>query len=192
MSDLPPKPTPHDPPPLQRLPKPHPIPAARPTPPEPAAGSGSATGFVSMLARQQFPESLESVARRSKDQLRMAREIQPVPSPDAPAAPTTGRVPHWYGPAAAAAATLAAVLTLIGIWAVGALIYMHQVSPLSARQVRYPFVRWSLDAGPMGGYTPTSRMMAGAMLLCIPVAALLVLMAILLRRQIAAAKSGQS
>jgi hypothetical protein len=193
MSEVPAQPAPDHPPkkprPLHRLAKPQPKPQPKPALPEPGVGSGSATGFVSMLAHRQFeaPASLEAAARRSRDQLRMAREVQP--KPPQPPAPPKITVPRWYPAAAFGAITLAALLTVIGAWAIGALAYMHRATPiLAARDVHYPLITWSLDIGTMGGYTPASRMMAWSMLACLPIAVLLLIMATLLRRQIAAAR----
>jgi hypothetical protein len=148
-----------------------------------------------MLAKRQFDGdalAAASDARRSKEQLHMAREIQPT-APAPPAAPTPlpqpTPIPGWYRAAFPMALVLAVLLLCIGIWAVGALIYMHKVEPLSARQVHYPLIAWSLNAGPQGGYTAASRNMAWAMLLCLPVAVMLVLMAVMLRRRIVAARA---
>jgi apolipoprotein N-acyltransferase len=49
--------------------------------------------------------------------------------------------------------------------------------------VHYPLITWRLDIGTMGGYTPASRVMAWGMLLCLPVAVLLVVMARMLRQR---------
>ena len=88
--------------------------------------------------------------------------------------------PGWHRIAVPVSLVLALVLVVIGIWAVGAIIYMRQVSPVAAKDVHYPLIAWRFDAGPMGGYTAASRFMSWAMLLCLPVAGMLVVMAYLL------------
>ena len=162
---------------------------------EDAVGSGSATGFVSMLAKQAFDADAlaatpgDEAARR--DRLHMAREVLPAevgPAAAPLAAPTAAEAaglaaPGWYRVAMPVALILAVVLLGIGIWAIGALVYMHNVSPISAREVHYPLITWRLEIGNMGGYTAASRVMAWAMLLCLPVAVLLVVMARMLRQR---------
>jgi hypothetical protein len=164
---------------------------------ESGVGSGSATGFVGMLAKRQLDGEgstaggLEGESeRRSRYPLQMAREIPPqgeappVP-PTAPAAPAS----WWYRASVPAAWVMAILLLGIGTWAVGALIYMHQHSPQSASpimvptDVRYPLLAWRFNAGPLGDFTATSRMMARTMLLCVPVSFLLMAVAVMLRRR---------
>ncbi len=89
---------------------------------------------------------------------------------------------------------LAGVLLAIGMWAVGAVMYMANVMPMEAEDVRYPLITWSIEVGTMGGYTQTSRMMAYAMLACVPVALGLLVVAEALRRKTgarAAAAAGE-
>jgi pyruvate/2-oxoglutarate dehydrogenase complex dihydrolipoamide acyltransferase (E2) component len=177
------------------MPQPKPQHGTVPEDSEAAVGSGSATGFVSMLAKRQFDADAlaatpgDEAARR--DRLHMAREVMPpaaapATAPDpaaAPAAPAVPAEPGWYKAAFPAALILAVLLVGIGIWAIGALVYMHSVAPISPREVHYPLISWRLNIGNMGGYTPASRFMAWAMLLCFPVAVLLVVMARLLRQR---------
>jgi hypothetical protein len=188
-SPVPPAPPPggHAP----KLAKPQPKPRHGPRPPdaEGAVGSGSATGFVSMLAKRQFDADVlsatlaDEAARR--DRLHMAREVAaPAPAAPAPApAVLPPAVPRWYRMARPVALVLAGLLLAIGLWAVGALFYMQLVAPHAARDVYYPLISWRLEAGPAGDYTRASRVMAWAMLLCLPVSALLVVLAKLLRER---------
>jgi hypothetical protein len=149
-------------------------------------GSGSATGFVSMLARRQFEADqlsalggLEGEAsRREKSSTRevpMAREV-PVARelPDDP-------VPRWYRWTWPVAVLLALVLLAIGGWGIGALLYMNRVAPLAPSDVHYPLISWKLDIGEYGGYTPASRGMAWGMLVCLPVAAALLILGWIMR-----------
>ena len=188
--------TPPPPPPARRgrapkpaTPQPKPQHGGVPAESEDAVGSGSATGFVSMLAKRQFDADAlaatpgDEAARR--DRLQMAREVTPpAAAPAEPAAaPLPAAVPGWYKVALPVSLILAALLLGIGIWAIGALIYMHNVMPLAPRDVHYPLISWRLEIGTMGGYTAASHFMAWAMLLCVPVAVLLVVMAWMLRQR---------
>jgi hypothetical protein len=176
------------------VPQPQPRNGGEPPEPEALPGSGSATGFVSMLAKRQF--DIDALAATPSDEaarrerLHMAREITPgggQPATDESETTTPGPgadTPRWYAIAVPISRVLALLLLVIGAWAVGALIYMHQVSPLAAKDVHYPLIAWRFDVGPLGGYTPASRFMAWTMLLCLPVAALLLVMASLLRQRI--------
>jgi hypothetical protein len=176
------------------VPQPRPRHGGAPPEPESLPGSGSATGFVSMLAKRQFDADAlaatpgDEAARRER--LHMAREVFPK-SPNnpgnSPGIPETP-LPRWYAIASPLSLVLAAVLLVIGIWAVGAIIYMHQVAPLAAKDVHYPLLAWRFDLGPMGGYTAASRFMAWTMLLCLPVAGMLLVMAHLLRQREGTAK----
>lgn len=163
---------------------------------ESGVGSGSATGFVGMLAKRQLDGEASTAGgieaeseRRARYPLQMAREIpaQAAPS-DAPPAPVPS-IPWWYRAAVPAAWLMAILLLAIGLWAVGALIYMHLHSAQSASpimvptDVRYPLLSWRPNAGPLGDFTATSRMMARTMLLCVPVSFLLMLVAVMLRRR---------
>ncbi len=168
-------------PPEGRAPKPQPKPrhGARPPESEAAVGSGSATGFVSMLAKRQFDADVlaatpgDEAARR--DRLQMAREVAPEAAPK-PAAPAVPAVPGWYKVAFWMSLVLAVLLLGIGVWAMGALVYMLNVAPMMPQEVHYPLISWRY-----GGYTGASRFMAWVMLLCVPVAGLLVVMAGMLR-----------
>ena len=52
------------------------------------------------------------------------------------------------------------------------------------KDVTYPLIAWRYDAGPLGDYTAASRMMARAMLLCWPVAGLVLGVAWMLRKKL--------
>ncbi len=181
------------------LPQPKPLHGPRPPDAEGAIGSGSATGFVSMLAKRQFDADVlsatlaDEAARRER--LAMAREVTPpgpaTPPPAAPLASPTAALaalPRWYRLAHPVALVLTAMLLLIGVWAIGALLYMHFVIPSAPHQVHYPLIAWRWDAAPAGSYTRASRAMAWAMLLCLPLAALLVALANQLRERAAPRK----
>ena len=54
--------------------------------------------------------------------------------------------------------------------------------------MKYPLLQWSDDAGPAGGYSHESQLMAIAMLACIPLALAMGVIVMVLRRQIRAAR----
>jgi hypothetical protein len=76
-----------------------------------------------------------------------------------------------------------ALLLAIGGWALGAVVYMHKVDPIAPEDVRYPLLRWSDDVGTSGGYSTDSRIIPVAMLGALPLAFLLLLILIYLRKQ---------
>jgi hypothetical protein len=206
MSNSPPSPSPEPPPARPAKPQPKPQHGTRPPDPETAAGSGSATGFVGMLAKRQFDADVlsatfaDEAARRQR--LHMAREITPpntsstpsaTPSgtPSIPPAPTSDPLPVpaatstpsplslWPRLTPPLSIVLAILLLIIGIWAIGALFYMSFDTPTHPRDVHYPLISWRLGAG----YTRPSRIMAWAMLFCLPLSALLILLARMLRQR---------
>ena len=62
---------------------------------------------------------------------------------------------------------------------------MHNVSPAAPHDVHYPLIRWTLPTGSaVGTYTQASRIMAWSMLLCFPVALMLVIMSRMIRRRV--------
>jgi hypothetical protein len=170
---------------------------------ESGVGSGSATGFVGMLAKRQLDGELtgsgigDEAGRRSRYPLRMAREVVPPLGIEQPEVNTESPsvesppVRWWYGAAIWVAWLLAILLVVIGAWAVGALIYMarhngNSTPPImEPSDVHYPLIAWRLNAGPLGDYTAASRIMAWMMLLCLPVAGLLLVIAGMLRRRMA-------
>jgi hypothetical protein len=102
--------------------------------------------------------------------------------------PPAARVPRWYRVAAPLMFASGGALIIIGLWAAGAMIYMRTTTPTTPDfQSQYPLIRWSADVGENGGYTDDSKMMAAAMLACIPVAGLMGGMVLVMRRQIRAA-----
>jgi hypothetical protein len=109
---------------------------------------------------------------------------RPMPSPPPP------RAPRWYRLAAPILFAIGGALMIIGLWAVGALAYMRTTTPTTPDfQSQYPLIRWSPTVGENGGYTDDSKMMAMAMVACIPVAALMGAMVMVMRRQIRAAQA---
>lgn len=170
-------------------PQPRPRHGGPPSDAEAFPGSGSATGFVSMLAKRQFdPDALAATASDEaarRERLHVARVIDPANEPKGAIARAAAEAegPRWHKIALPVAVAMAVLLVAIGIWAVGALIYMHNVSPKAPKDVHYPLIAWGLEAGPMGDYTPASQFMAWMMLLCLPVAAMLIVMAYLLRQK---------
>jgi multisubunit Na+/H+ antiporter MnhG subunit len=139
-----------------------------------------------MLAKRQFdPDALAATASDEaarRERLQTARLVNPGRQPaggiiGAAAEPAS---PRWHRAALLTAVGMAILLLVIGLWAVGAIIYMHNVSPLAPNDVHYPLISWNLEAGPMGDYTSASVFIAWTMLLCLPVAAMLLAMAYLL------------
>lgn len=178
---------------LERMGKPQPKPAGAAPPPDevrgrPGGGSGSATGFVGTLAQDALDaaegKNPSGETRSGRLNLPMAREIKPQPKAPAgiaaPAAPKAGdgkKVEdggRGMGVGGGLMLVLAGLLVVIGAWAAGALWYMAQVTPGAPSQVWYPFVRWNYDAGPTGGYAAETRRMAWTLLMCLPVAGMLV------------------
>jgi hypothetical protein len=104
-------------------------------------------------------------------------------------APVRRTLPRWYRVAAPLLFVLGGILMVIGLWAVGAMLYMNRITPMGPEDVKYPLLRWSDDVGTSGGYAPESRTMALAMLVCIPLAMLMAGMVVLLRRQMRPART---
>lgn len=94
-----------------------------------------------------------------------------------------GPLPRWYSIAVPVLFGLGGILMVIGGWAIGAVVYMNRVTPQVAEDINYPLLRFSTDVpgSDIGGYDPQSRMVAMAMLACIPVALLMGGMVIFLR-----------
>jgi hypothetical protein len=83
--------------------------------------------------------------------------------------------------------TLGSLLILIGLWAVGALIYMATKSPAAPNEVGYPLIAWAYNPEETGGaYTQNSKLMAAAMLVCLPVSFALGIMGGMMQKQIRA------
>jgi hypothetical protein len=195
-----------------------PQPKANPgSPPHPTQDMGplsGASGFVGMLAKGQLEDKdgsrvLPPVAessRRAKYKLPMAKEIAPpgqnagntaneaadAEQPVEPASQSDQRaqqnVPRWYKPALPMLFVLAVVLAIIGVWAVGAIAYMQNTTPLASTDVHYPLIRWSLDAGDRGNYTESSRLIAWVMLICLPVSAVFLALALMTRKRLKRAR----
>jgi len=96
--------------------------------------------------------------------------------------------PRWYRVVTPLLFALGGVLMVIGLWAVGAMMYMKTVTPVAAEDVKYPLLQWSDEAGSAGGYSHESQVIAMAMLACIPLAAVMGAIVIVLQRQIRVAK----
>ena len=178
---------------VERMGKPQPKaagPASQPVgeaPGRPTA-SGSATGFVGTLAQDALDaaegKNASGETRMGRPNLPMAREIKPQPkSPGvvqpAPSKASEGKPASTgeMGIAGGLMLLLAGVPAVIGGWAAGALWYMARVTPAAPSQVQYPFVSWNYDAGPGGGYTAVTRTIAWTLLICLPVAVMLVVIA---------------
>jgi hypothetical protein len=122
---------------------------------------------------------------KSKHGLGVAREI--MPNPPAPggareqaaavAAPRKPGPPRKTGPyniQLPLVAFVAMLLFLIGIWALGAVIYMNAgEQPREPADVGYPLIHWSFSSGEGGDWTQGSRIVAWSMLACLPLALIL-------------------
>jgi hypothetical protein len=189
--------------------KPQPKPNEVPPPPADVIPE-SASGFVGMLAKGQFggegggeapsatlpPGGLGGAggaAAGAGYSLRMAREIPPpaatvaAPRETAPVAveaPVAAAPRSGQRVAPQLAIVVACLLLPIGLWAVGAIVYMNAVlpAPVSPEDVHYPLIRWSLDVGNLGGYTAGSRLVAWTMMLCLPVGGALLALSRMLGR----------
>ena len=171
---------------LKRLARPQPKAFdAPPAPlPELSLGSGSATGFVGTLARPGPGDSRSGTkvgdsagtVSGSAELIQMAREIN-LPRPASPIAhlepPRPAAAPGGYRVLAVLMMLLGVVLLGIGGWAAGAVIYMHNVTPMSPREIAYPLLAWNSDLQVTGAYARVSVIMAWAMLACLPVGVLL-------------------
>ncbi len=134
-----------------------------------------------------------------------AREVRssPPPAPRAPtpsegrAKPRLRRPPFWYKPALPVMFTLSSILFVIGIWACGAVIVWATgpATYASSERPSYPLMDGGMQEtrqpDPNGeGYlyrvTPLFKTTSLIMLLCLPVAISLFLMAILMSRQVSA------
>ncbi len=196
---------------LERMGKPQPKPAGSPSGPasdsaaDLSAGSGSATGFARTLAHDSFgaggilaPASPDPADPPSR-LIPMAREItppaEPLPAvlPGSILAPThdfplsTSGAPAPAPPASRVVIALMSLFSLlliaIGAWAAGALIYMARSTPFGPSDVHYPLLSWTYDAGPAGDFTAATRTMAWTMLLCLPVAAVILAITIKIARR---------
>jgi len=95
------------------------------------------------------------------------------------------KVPGWYHAAVPVMYTLGVMLILIGLWAIGALIFMAVKAPDDMGRVGY----WLLAAteNMVTGeyeYTKGSYLMAGVMLVSLPVALAMGMMAGIMQQQI--------
>jgi len=165
------------------------------------SANSSASGFVGMLAKQGEPEgglsAVPPVKRAStRDEIRMAREIQPgempvampIAAPAARGAKRAAQVPGWYHIAVPVMFTLGSLLILIGLWAAGALIYMALKTPASPADVGYPWISWEMDPDTeAGAFSQGSKIMAMSMLICLPVAIATGAMAAMMQKRIRAA-----
>jgi hypothetical protein len=84
-------------------------------------------------------------------------------------------VPSWWKGALPVMFTLTGLLTLIGLWAVGAIIAM------AANFQNYPLIEFNADDGV---FTSGSKMMAGAMVAALPIALIIGILALMMSRQI--------
>lgn len=197
---------------LQRMAKPQPKPqepdeldprstgGQNPLPGGGEGGEGSATGFVGMLAKRQLdsggsrgPGSGVTGSARGAP-LPMAREIrgeseEADPVPAEPSGRKSSRkpasLPAWSRTIFPMAMVLALLLLAIGLWALGAVIYMVNTAPDLASDVHYPLISWSTDVGLTGGYTHASLWVARGMLLCLPVAIMLAIMGFIWKKRLA-------
>ena len=176
--------------------------------------SPAASGFVGMLAEQgknaqldasQTATSAANGGDAAADKIHIAKEIGTVPPPHAPAAGQAagggmgggvrtvrkGRpAPGWYHAAVPVMYTLGALLILIGLWAVGALIFMAVKEPDEMRPVYWLLATdQNLEDGAFH-YTKGSWMMAWTMLLCLPVSLVLGMMAGIMQRMIRSSSPG--
>lgn len=178
---------------LQKLAKPQPRAAepgtARPT--EPQVGSGSATGFVGMLARPTGVSNSSGGSTLGGYALPMAREVAhetPGNTGKVISKTTTDKdlaprpaLPRGYRIALVPMVVLALLLALIGMWAIGALAYIAQVTPAAPTDIHYPLLVWGVEEGTYAG---SSRMTAWLMLACLPVSAVMLLIARIMQKKL--------
>jgi len=158
--------------------------------------SPAASGFVGMLAEQGKEGGLDASQSPpatanggdSADKIHIAKEIGAVPSVVGGGVRTVrkGRpVPNWYHAAVPVMYTLGVMLILIGLWAIGALIFMAIKAPDDMGRAGYWLLSTTEDVV-TGEYTYTkgSYLMAGVMLVSLPVALAMGMMAGIMQQQI--------
>jgi len=181
---------------LHNFAKPQPkalIPGEEPIDEGPTQPASGPSGFVGMLSKGQGSGDTHVAAPavagdegsiKSKHGLGVAREIMPAaPIPGgareqaaAVAAPRKAAPTPKSGAYAVllpVVAFVALLLLFIGIWALGAVVYMNWAKPTEPADVGYPLIHWSFAAGEAGDWTQGSRIMAWSMLACLPLAAIL-------------------
>jgi hypothetical protein len=120
-------------------------------------------------------EQLKALARERADG-------NPTRTAAAPRMHVAPKLPGWTRFSTPLLLITILLLLTIGGWALGAVIYEHSVDPIAPEDIRYPLLRWSDDVGTSGGYSPESRMMPLAMLGAFPLAILLLLILLYLRK----------
>ena len=125
----------------------------------------------------QREDELEALARERAERVPAGSAGAP-----APRVRTAAGLPGWTRFAGPLLVMTIVVLLAIGGWAIGAVIYVHNVDPIAPEDVRYPLLRWSDDVGTSGGYSPESRLIPLAMLGAFPLAILLLLILMYLRK----------
>ncbi|MCL2647870.1 MAG: hypothetical protein FWD61_12795 [Phycisphaerales bacterium] len=151
--------------------------------------------------------SLQKSGGGTTDKIYMAKEIGTVPDAVPPAPGSAGGsqgagaaaggagvrtvrkgrpAPGWYHAAVPVMYTLGALLILIGLWAIGALIFMAVKAPDELGHVAYPFLtpERAPDNEDIWIYTQGSHIMAWMMLVCLPVSLAMGMMAGIMQQQI--------
>ena len=154
--------------------------------------------------RNETEPAAASPRTAGTEQIRMAKEIvmptaeelvepEPAPAPAAPVKKTQQRssgrkrkVPGWYHAAVPVMFTCSSFLLFIGFWALGAVGYIMFAAPKFREDIHYPLIRWDDNVGDIGGISAGSKMMAWFMLISLPVAISLIVMAIIMQKQIRA------
>jgi hypothetical protein len=121
-------------------------------------------------------EAADALAKLQRDR----RPAAPAPAPAPIPQPSAVQRPVRLTTGMALLALLSLLLIAVGIWALGAILYMSMVTPaVSQDDVRYPLIHWDWLHY---RYSASSRLLAGAMLLCWPVAAILLGAVAIMRR----------
>lgn len=96
------------------------------------------------------------------------------------------KVPSWYNAAIPIMFTLSAILLFIGLWAVGAVI------SIMGKMTGFPLVRWYIDPNTAENSVQfASAFMAYSMVMCLPIAVVLVVMAIIMGQKVKQAEEAQ-
>ncbi|MEI7766206.1 MAG: hypothetical protein WCJ97_02075 [Phycisphaerae bacterium] len=96
------------------------------------------------------------------------------------------KVPSWYNAAIPIMFTLSAILLFIGLWAVGAVI------SIMGKMTGFPLVRWYVDPQTAENSVQfASAFMAYSMIMCLPIAVVLVVMAIIMGQKVKQAEEAQ-
>jgi hypothetical protein len=160
------------------------------------AESAQASGFVGMLAKEGAGGNSDAANATGPtppgrtDEIRMAREITveprtlPVPTTAPRRVKKTAQVPDWYHIATPIGYVLGAILLVLGLWALGATLYILMKTPTSQQDITYPLIDFNPDTETYDGL---SKIAAFGLTLCLPVSYAMIWMSRTMQKRVAAA-----